>query len=136
MSLRFVLWFFFFNDTATTEIYTRPYTLSLHDALPITRAAQDRRRPRRGGRWFHRLRRDTRGRADAHAGVAGAGRSPAARRRGLRARPGAAGPGAHGAATARGARLARRPGSHRCLRDDHRYRGALGGDQLGVRSRV
>ena len=23
------------NDTATTEIYTRPYTLSLHDALPI-----------------------------------------------------------------------------------------------------
>src|SRR5213596_3951996 len=28
--------FFFFNDTATTEIYTRPYTLSLHDALPIS----------------------------------------------------------------------------------------------------
>src|SRR2546430_14717229 len=27
---------FFFNDTATTEIYT----LSLHDALPISRAAQ------------------------------------------------------------------------------------------------
>src|SRR3712207_6896445 len=27
--------FFFFNDTATTEIYT----LSLHDALPIFRAA-------------------------------------------------------------------------------------------------
>src|SRR3712207_7058371 len=26
-------WFFFFNDTATTEIYT----LSLHDALPIFR---------------------------------------------------------------------------------------------------
>ena len=23
------------NDTATTEIYTRPNTLSLHDALPI-----------------------------------------------------------------------------------------------------
>src|SRR5256885_13239124 len=32
--------FFFFNDTATTEIYT----LSLHDALPIYRA-----RPGRGG---------------------------------------------------------------------------------------
>src|SRR5260370_23575938 len=31
MSARFVL-FFFFNDTATTEIYT----LSLHDALPIS----------------------------------------------------------------------------------------------------
>src|SRR3712207_7872750 len=28
---RFVRFFFFFNDTATTEIYT----LSLHDALPI-----------------------------------------------------------------------------------------------------
>src|ERR1039457_2728221 len=26
-----LIWFFFFNDTATTEIYT----LSLHDALPI-----------------------------------------------------------------------------------------------------
>src|SRR5215217_2665834 len=30
----FVLFFFFFNDTATTEIYT----LSLHDALPISDA--------------------------------------------------------------------------------------------------
>src|SRR5260221_6256839 len=28
--------FFFFNDTATTEIYT----LSLHDALPISRVSQ------------------------------------------------------------------------------------------------
>src|SRR5881394_4111495 len=27
--------FFFFNDTATTEIYTGWYTLSLHDALPL-----------------------------------------------------------------------------------------------------
>src|SRR5881296_4791841 len=26
----------FFNDTATTEIYTLLYTLSLHDALPIS----------------------------------------------------------------------------------------------------
>src|SRR6266404_1163895 len=47
---------FFFNDTATTEIYTR----SLHDALPISRAAcragrgrRDSRRPRGGwGRVF------------------------------------------------------------------------------------
>src|SRR5947208_11273402 len=31
--------FFFFNDTATTEIYT----LSLHDALPISPSAADRR---------------------------------------------------------------------------------------------
>src|SRR3712207_7122005 len=30
--------FFFFNDTATTEIYT----LSLHDALPISTRAADR----------------------------------------------------------------------------------------------
>src|SRR5210317_2586631 len=28
--------FCFFNDTATTEIYTLSYTLSLHDALPIS----------------------------------------------------------------------------------------------------
>src|SRR5210317_2334918 len=28
---------FFFNDTATTEIYTLSYTLSLPDALPISR---------------------------------------------------------------------------------------------------
>src|SRR3546814_7934337 len=27
---------FFFNDTATTEIYTYGHTLSLHDALPIS----------------------------------------------------------------------------------------------------
>src|SRR2546423_11823093 len=32
---------FFFNDTATTEIYT----LSLHDALPISRARVDTERP-------------------------------------------------------------------------------------------
>src|SRR6266550_8332890 len=32
--------FFFFNDTATTEIYT----LSLHDALPISPAPQSRGR--------------------------------------------------------------------------------------------
>src|SRR2546427_12281512 len=32
--LPFFLLFFFFNDTATTEIYT----LSLHDALPICRS--------------------------------------------------------------------------------------------------
>src|SRR5256885_7644849 len=42
--------FFFFNDTATTEIYT----LSLHDALPISHdrglegPRGQRRRPRRG----------------------------------------------------------------------------------------
>src|SRR6056300_1456476 len=30
------IFFFFFNDTATTEIYTHLNTLSLHDALPIS----------------------------------------------------------------------------------------------------
>src|SRR5215210_9252777 len=40
--------FFFFNDTATTEIYT----LSLHDALPISgpRPARSRRTPLRPAR--------------------------------------------------------------------------------------
>src|SRR3712207_7365068 len=47
----FALFFFFFNDTATTEIYT----LSLHNALPIYEpdhrddaCARDRRRGDRG----------------------------------------------------------------------------------------
>src|SRR3712207_7044975 len=35
-----IVLFFFFNDTATTEIYT----LSLHDALPIFGGAMERRR--------------------------------------------------------------------------------------------
>src|SRR5210317_1539434 len=34
-----LLQFFFFNDTATTEIYTLSHTLSLHDALPISRVS-------------------------------------------------------------------------------------------------
>src|SRR6266496_5058555 len=42
--LRFYFFiFFFFNDTATTEIYT----LSLHDALPIPRRPPVSGRPRR-----------------------------------------------------------------------------------------
>src|SRR2546430_3819894 len=54
ISLLSFFFFFFFNDTATTEIYT----LSLHDALPISRrttalpaaaGTRGRRRPR--GRW-------------------------------------------------------------------------------------
>src|SRR3712207_8323969 len=54
------MFFFFFNDTATTEIYT----LSLHDALPISgrslplcpsaRARAPAPRPRTGGRWPRR----------------------------------------------------------------------------------
>src|SRR6201988_5541316 len=49
---------FFFNDTATTEIYT----LSLHDALPILRALRrDRRRNAR-----HPFAADTRVRSEEH----------------------------------------------------------------------
>src|SRR2546425_8433549 len=39
--LHSVLSFFFFNDTATTEIYT----LSLHDALPICTSGDQTARP-------------------------------------------------------------------------------------------
>src|SRR3712207_9060451 len=42
MSIVCFLFFFFFNDTATTEIYT----LSLHDALPICRLDWEARRRR------------------------------------------------------------------------------------------
>src|SRR2546422_8047156 len=67
--------FFFFNDTATTEIYT----LSLHDALPISRpAARDdpgaraARGDRPGGLGAHRP-----GDRAAHGGAAGgAARAP------------------------------------------------------------
>src|SRR5574337_2176224 len=41
----YVFSFFFFNDTATTEIYT----LSLHDALPISPGDGD---PRISMRWW------------------------------------------------------------------------------------
>src|SRR5258708_23379294 len=41
------LYFFFFKDTATTEIYT----LSLHDALPILRARIEGRRIKHDGTY-------------------------------------------------------------------------------------
>src|SRR2546430_14107361 len=44
--------FFFFNDTATTEIYT----LSLHDALPISLRRRARSRARRPAHRVPRLR--------------------------------------------------------------------------------
>src|SRR5215467_14902254 len=50
--LFFLCFFFFFNDTATTEIYT----LSLHDALPIWRRcpwmSSSWRSTTRRARWF------------------------------------------------------------------------------------
>src|SRR3712207_7542028 len=57
--------FFFFNDTATTEIYT----LSLHDALPISTRRPVRRTAASAGRAAARrcspARRTTSGRAPA-----------------------------------------------------------------------
>src|SRR5260221_14258440 len=66
--------FFFFNDTATTEIYT----LSLHDALPICEPRQARGGSRRSepglgtmaGRLARRLRRISRRTAIPAAHVA------------------------------------------------------------------
>src|SRR6186713_3712642 len=62
--------FFFFNDTATPDIYTPLYTLSLHDALPISRrpprarpGARSRRGPPRRARA---RRRAPRARSEEH----------------------------------------------------------------------
>src|SRR3546814_19514494 len=42
-----ILWLFilYFDDTATTEIYTYCHTLSLHDALPFFGAIVDQHHP-------------------------------------------------------------------------------------------
>src|SRR5205809_3304646 len=47
LSVASIFFFFFFNDAATTEIYT----LSLHDALPISRRTAPRRRPCGARAW-------------------------------------------------------------------------------------
>src|SRR2546430_10344143 len=49
MSLSTISFFFFFNDTATTEIYT----LSLHDALPIFESDRLQLHGRRGSGDLH-----------------------------------------------------------------------------------
>src|SRR5256885_13689516 len=60
----FFFFFFFFNDTATTEIYT----LSLHDALPISGASRS---------VCRRARRDSCAcSAPCRSAVAGCGASP------------------------------------------------------------
>src|SRR3712207_8191647 len=66
---------FFFNDTATTEIYT----LSLHDALPIYGASGTgvRGRPGAGGDWGWRSPRQ----AGSRRSGSSAPYSPARRRR-------------------------------------------------------
>src|SRR6478736_1722085 len=55
-----ILTFFFFNDTATTEIYTR----SLHDALPISRRSDGGGRGHRADRAQEPRLRGDRRRAD------------------------------------------------------------------------
>src|SRR3989475_11316974 len=67
-----LFFFFFFNDTATTEIYT----LSLHDALPISAAVAARLdHPHRGvGRRVGRERPARRGPPADPAGLVGPGR--------------------------------------------------------------
>src|SRR2546422_8403532 len=57
----YTVYSFFFNDTATTEIYT----LSLHDALPISAGAGYALRRKPAARRDHR-RREERGRGDPH----------------------------------------------------------------------
>src|SRR6202012_6294202 len=54
----YLSFFFFFNDTATTEIYT----LSLHDALPISRnqLISGTRAGRRPTCWINKDRKSTR----------------------------------------------------------------------------
>src|SRR2546426_12033785 len=56
-----VFLFFFFNDTATTEIYT----LSLHDALPISRSCRSAAPPPSptGAAWWRTSRPQARSRA-------------------------------------------------------------------------
>src|SRR3712207_6908742 len=64
--MSYVVVFFFFNDTATTEIYT----LSLHDALPISRVRLGGGVPRRDSRRL-----DQAGRRAGHT-LRGAARGP------------------------------------------------------------
>src|SRR2546429_6838825 len=65
--LPYNFFFFFFNDTATTEIYT----LSLHDALPISIdcAVTDFRRAPRSRVFHHVARLDRRSRLLAEVGL-------------------------------------------------------------------
>src|SRR5258706_12671373 len=72
-----LVFFFFFNDTATTEIYT----LSLHDALPISEPQRRPRELRAAGDPRHGV---VRRGADDTAGAGGAGGA-------AHARPGAVG---------------------------------------------
>src|SRR2546429_3065098 len=111
-----ISFFFFFNDTATTEIYT----LSLHDALPIwPHRRQGRARARlvrpldAQGTVPARGQEDDRPRARRRPRLADAGRAalPDGRRHGARRDPeGVRGASGDGLALRRDAALLRRPG--------------------------
>src|ERR1051326_9558016 len=77
--LSLCLFFFFFNDTATTEIYT----LSLHDALPIS--GEDLHGPAGDHRAAAQLRGSQPGRDRDHGPAAVARPADADRRRQTRA---------------------------------------------------
>src|SRR6266498_1591326 len=113
------LWFFFFNDTATTEIYT----LSLHDALPISPALslRDIRRDR-----SHRRLVLTDGealRAESVQAVAPAGRSHSVLHSARDCRPFEAGPPAGRRCRAAGRRLTPGPSIPPAGGRVHRNRG-------------
>src|SRR2546429_8269734 len=123
MLVIYVFCFFFFNDTATTEIYT----LSLHDALPISPRRRERARARGGARCGDPGRERTRGgearrrRELSHRRLRAGGAAPRGRlRRALRRSPQGREPA--------GARLAGRgaDGGGRCL---------LGGGRSGTGAR-
>src|SRR2546422_206889 len=124
--------FFFFNDTATTEIYT----LSLHDALPIScdRRGRDRGGPARRRQHDRARRRDdglAHGRARGAWRLLGPDRDRRALRRGAAGRP----VGADGRAPA--PRVPARPQERRQDRVGHRCgRLPLDRDQPGEGVRV
>src|SRR2546430_1762871 len=97
-----VFWFFFFNNTATTEIYT----LSLHDALPIYQLDRPPDRPAWAGRDRDRG-------SGNRLRVRGWGRPPRAVTRRGRAGSGSAERGGAHAAPYRGGRRGSRRGSAR-----------------------
>src|SRR5438874_13704077 len=97
----FLLFFFFFNDTATTEIYT----LSLHDALPICAACHPGCRSVRPASATTTVRRRT---VLVHPSVPPAPQQPCARAR-HRPVPAAPGTPAGHACARRGLRARRHP---------------------------
>src|SRR5213076_3614402 len=64
--MSFIIYFFFFNGPATTEIYTVGNTLSLHDALPISPAMIVSRHSRTVGSAVEAVAVDAHDRSEEH----------------------------------------------------------------------